>query len=512
MLLGLFAQIIKQQMIHKIFTLFKNPLPFLIIILVISFGLRLYKIDNAVADWHSWRQADTASVARNFFKEKFNPFLPKYDDMSAISDTGRQNLARYRMVEFPIYPSLVYFSYLINGGVDEKLARLINIFFSLGSIIFVYLIAKRYFGVFIGLVSAATYGLLPFNVFFSRAILPEASLVLFSLGMFYFLDKWIYENKGYILLIGLMFMSLAFLTKPMALFYMLPLSYSYLQKEKKFFPIPKRYFLILIGFLPFIFWRLWISNYPDGIPQSSWLFNGNGIRFRPAFWRWIIGDRFGREIFSVTGTFLVFLGLLIRPTPKQTAVLYYLALSMFLYLIVFATGNVQHDYYQYMIVPPLSIFLSKGFVDLLQGKPYFIPRIWTIPLAILFLTLTFYFTFNEVKGLYQINNNSIVIAGEAANKLLPKDAFVVAPYFGDTAFLYQINRPGFPIVLTNVEDMVKRFGITHYVSVNFDAKTNWLMEKYKVVDKSSVYVIVDLRRVNPEFIENKTKEELKEPL
>lgn len=491
----------------------KSPNFLLIIILIASFYARLYKLDSPVADWHSWRQADTASVARNFYQEEFNPFLPKYDDMSAISDTGKVNLQRYRMVEFPIYPSLVYFSYLINGGVDEKLARLINIFFSLGSIVFVYLITKKYFGILTALLAALVYGLLPFNVFFSRTILPEASLVFFSLGMFYFLDRWIFEEKKNLLLTGLFFMSGALLTKPMAFFYVLPLLHSYFLKEKKLFPIPKRYFLLLIGSLPLIFWRLWISNYPDGIPQSGWLFNGNGIRFRPAFWRWIIGDRFGREIFSLAGTFLVFLGLLVRPILNRTETLYYLALSMFLYLVVFATGNVQHDYYQYLIVPPLSIFLAKGFMDLVVGKPYFTARIWTIPFAFLFLLLTFYFTYNEVKGLYQINNNSIVIAGEAADKLLPKDAVVIAPYSGDSAFLYQVNRPGFPVVITNVEDMVQRFGITHFVSVNYDDKTNWLIKKYKIVDKSPVYAIVDLRQINPDFLnESKTEEELKEPL
>jgi len=32
------------------------------IILILGFTVRLYKIGNPIADWHSWRQADTASV------------------------------------------------------------------------------------------------------------------------------------------------------------------------------------------------------------------------------------------------------------------------------------------------------------------------------------------------------------------------------------------------------------------------------------------------------------------
>jgi hypothetical protein len=101
----------------KIWNFFINPYLYLTLILVLSFVLRLYKIDNPIADWHSWRQADTAAVARNFYKEGFNPFFPRGDDMSAISEIKPQlNLNRYRFVEFPIYPSLVYFAYLLNGG------------------------------------------------------------------------------------------------------------------------------------------------------------------------------------------------------------------------------------------------------------------------------------------------------------------------------------------------------------------------------------------------------------
>ena len=90
----------------------------LCLIIIMAFSVRLYRIDNPIADWHSWRQADTAAVARNFYKDGYNPFVPKYDDMSGVAEFPIANPERYRFVEFPIYNSLVYFVYLINGGVD----------------------------------------------------------------------------------------------------------------------------------------------------------------------------------------------------------------------------------------------------------------------------------------------------------------------------------------------------------------------------------------------------------
>lgn len=484
----------------KIFSWLKNPVCYLLIILAIGFTVRLYKIDNPVADWHSWRQADTAAVARNFYKEGFNPLIPRYDDMTGVAEYPVPNPQRYRFVEFPIYNSLIFFTYVLNGGVDEKLARLISILFSLGSTIFIYFITKRYFGILTALLSSLLFAVLPFNIFFSRVILPEPALVFFSLGMFYFADRWIFENTKRLYFISVFFAICAFLIKPTAAFYLLPLLYSFYKKEQRLWPIPSRYFWwLIIALLPFIGWRLWISQHPEGIPASNWLFNGNGIRLKPVFWKWILGDRFGREILGVTGTVLFFIGLLIKPGLKESFLPHLLAFSSFLFLIVFATGNVQHDYYQTLIIPALVIFAARGFVLLFNGIPNFLPRILTMPIAVLFLTMMIYSGWWEVKGLYQINNPAIVEAGKMADKLLPKDAIVVAPYNGDTSFLYQINRPGWPVVAYPVKDLIDMFKVRYYISTAKDAKTKWVMRKYTVLVDKPDFVIVDLTKESKGF-------------
>jgi len=63
-------------MIKKYFILF--------IILVAALMVRLYKIDSPIADWHSWRQADTASVTRVFAQEGVNLLIPRYQDISFV--------------------------------------------------------------------------------------------------------------------------------------------------------------------------------------------------------------------------------------------------------------------------------------------------------------------------------------------------------------------------------------------------------------------------------------------
>lgn len=476
-----------------------SPYLWLAIILVFGWWVRMYKIDNPIADWHSWRQADTAAVARNFYQDGYTPFMPKGDDMSTVNESFLPNPNRLRMVEFPIYPTIVYWGYLINGGVDEQIARQVSAAFSLGSIVMVWLIAKRYFGKPTAMLAAGLMAFLPYNIYYSRTTLPEPSLVFFSLSAFYLIDRWIRENRWWQFGVGLVMAILALLTKPTAGFYWLPLLYVYWQQEKKIIP-PWRYWLFgVLALLPFAAWRYQVSLYPEGVPNARWLFNGDGIRFKPAYWRWILDDRFRREILSVVGFVFLIVGLLKKVNPKEGWVMHLFALSAGLYLAVFATGNVTHDYYQYLIIPAVAIFTARGITTLIGGINDFIPRIYILPMVALFFSLMFYLTWFEVKGLYQVNNGPMVEAGIEADKILPKEAVVLAPYGRDSAFLYQTNRNGFAVADYPIADMATKMGVTHLVSLTLDAKTKWAIEKYQVVEQTPHFVIVDLRNAKPNF-------------
>lgn len=477
----------------KIFKIFTNQYFWLILIIFFAFLARLYKIDSPIADWHSWRQADTAAVTRNFIKEGFNPLFPKYDDSSGVSENPIVNPARFRFVEFPIYNIAVYPFYLF-FGISDVYHRLVSMFFSLGSIVFLYFICKKYLGVFTSLLIAAVYSFLPFNIFFSRTTLPEPTFLFFALGMMYFMDRWIGGSSGIWGIGGFIAAAVAFLIKPWAIFFFLPLLYTvYINENRKKFWIKFSFFTAL-ALLPFAFWRFWILQQPEGIPASNWLLNGDGIRFRPAFWWWLISERIGREILGATGLTLFTIGFLLRP-KNGNLFLHIWALSMFLYFAVFATGNVRHNYYQYIFVPIAAVFLTQGFLGLIAGISGFLPRFWTIILGLLFLPLSFYFSWLQVKGFYQINNPVIIEAGMAADRILPKEAQVVAPYNGDSAFLYQTNRSGWPVVALPLTELVADYGASHFISTTRDDKTNWVLRHFLILEDNPKFIIADLTKI-----------------
>ncbi len=149
-------------------------------ILVISLGLRLYKISTPLADFHSWRQVDTAAVARNFLKDGFNLMKPRYDDLSNVQ-SGLDNPEGLRMVEFPLYNAMFAGLHKMTPSISiEVWGRLVSIFFSLTTIAVIYYLLLKEVSRLSAIFAALIYAVFPFFVFFSRVVLPESTALGFS--------------------------------------------------------------------------------------------------------------------------------------------------------------------------------------------------------------------------------------------------------------------------------------------------------------------------------------------
>jgi len=448
-----------------------------IIIFLLGFGVRLYKISSPIADWHSWRQADTSSVTRNFVKYGIDVLHPRFDDFSDTSGKGLFNPNGYRFVEFPIFNLIHYLLFSTFGLFTlETWGRLTSMFCALVSSVLIYMILRRNAGQMAGLLGMGFFLFLPYNIFFTRTILPESLMVTLSLTALLLFDyKKIYMSA--------IFSALAVLVKPVALFLLIPLFWQWWQTYKlQLFKLPVFWLWNLILFVPFLLWRMWEAQYPMGVPANIWLLNGNGIRFKGAFLQWIFGERIGHLILGSWGIFPLLEGL-------QKINLYWFTwiLGALLYLFTFATGNVHHDYYQIPIIPIISILLALGV-----AKANTIYKKILMLVCVLFM---FAFSWYEVRGRYQINHYEIVNAGHAVDRLTPKEAIILAPYNGDTAFLYQTNRRGFPFVYFPVKDFIDNYGVTYYVSVNYDTLTREVMNKYTVVEQNPDFVIVKLEEL-----------------
>ena len=471
----------------------------LLAIILLGFILRLYRFDNPVADWQSWRQADTSSVSREFVKNGFDFLHPRYHDLTSLSGGRMENLEGYRFVEFPIY-NLFQAGFFKLFGVFtlEEWGRLVTIFSSLITAVLIFLLLRKYVSENIGLVGALFYSLLPFNIYFGRVILPDPLAIMSMLGGIYFFDRWIESHNkkqtpSIDFLLSILFTACAFLLKPFTIFFTLPMIYLVYQEFGASFFRKKILWLFAgLSLLPLVLWRLWMLQYPEGIPSGSWLFNAGGIRFKGAFFYWLFADRVGRLILGYFGIALFILGFL-RKFDKATLFFLSFILSSLLYMTVIAKGNVNHDYYQILIVPSIVIFMALGVDFLLKHKNRIFPSITAYILILVCVMFSLMFGWYFIRDFFNINNPSIVEAGKATDRILPKDAIVIAPYGGDSAFLYQTNRRGFPSWTLSPSEMIN-MGATHLVIASPTEKEEHLKKDYKILEDGGSYIIFDLRK------------------
>lgn len=463
-------------------------------ILILGFSVRLYKIGNPIADWHSWRQADTASVSRVYIQQGINLLIPRYHDISSVQ-TGFFNPNGYRMVEFPFYNALN--ALLFNASHVFSLevwARLITIFCALVTSFFLYLIGRSISSKWVGVMAAFFYLFIPYNIYFTRVILPDPMGVMFGvISIWAFLEFYIHDEK-YLPYVSAIFFGLAMLIKPYLGFYLFPIIYLAIRKYglKSFLKNKNLIFgaliYLILAFVPFFLWRAWESKFPEGIPFYIWAFNGDLIRFKPSWWYWIFGERLGQLILGSLGLIPFIFGVF-NTKVKNLFVQWFLAGALF-YVVVVADANVMHDYYQILIIPAVSLALAAGSFYLWTQTNF--NRILTRIVLVISIGVMLITGWNQIVGDYAINHPEIIEAGKEVDKITPKNALVVAPYDGDTAFLYQTDRWGWPALDNSIDNIIKE-GASYYVSVDLGSSDTKMIEsRFKTVEKTDKFIIINL--------------------
>ncbi len=469
-----------------------KKLEILLVISLLAIGIlvRLYRLNAPLADWHSWRQADTAAVARNFVKDGFSLLYPQSDSLLALNEHNLANPNRYFINEFPLYNAVVA-SFYRQFGVHESIGRLVSITMSILGALALYGIVRLLIGRGTALLSLVYYLLLPYNIYYSRVFMPDPSFVALSIISLYWCVLWVKTEKNSYGIALMFTFALAMLVKPYAIFMSIPMFYwVMINWGTKAFRKPLVYIVALGSFIPLALWRYHFSLHPEGSFASTWLLNGDGIRFKGAFFRWLIFDRLNRLIFATGGFALFVAGLFTSHLKKNTSLFFVWTLAILLYMTIFAKGNVNHDYYQLPIVAPGVVLVAIGSFSLLgiakSKLQYFINLLLVSGLLILSLALGWF----EVRGFFNINNPAIVEAGKKVDEITPQDALVIAPYQGDPSFLYQTNRRGWPV--GGDAEMRMKHGATYYVTTSKEDEFARLKKEYTLVYETDLYAIVHL--------------------
>lgn len=167
------------------------------VVMFLSVAVRTYGIKDPWVQGHlGWSGYRSGNIARNFVR-----FGYADTRMGAVRDVGPVRPEKFTYDE---HPPLIYWLTSLSFhffGIAEWSATLVPIVCSAGSIALLFMLAFRWWGLSVALLSAAFMVLVPMDAYYGRMVDHEAPTLLFSLLAFYLYTLW-KEKRSRSYLIG----------------------------------------------------------------------------------------------------------------------------------------------------------------------------------------------------------------------------------------------------------------------------------------------------------------------
>lgn len=337
----------------------------LAIILGLGVAVRAVNLSLPPVDYHSWRQTETAALARNYYEEGFRLFYPAVD--------WRGNTPGYVESELSLYAFTVALGYGLLG-FDEAVARTVTIVSSVITALLLFLIGRKLWGSRAGLFTAAFFSFLsPFGLFFGQAIMGDMSVILLVTLSVYAGLRWSESGSVSWLMLAALSTTLGALSKIPALYAGVPLFMILLIREGPGLVRKPRNWLILLLVLTVV---------------SAWYVHAYqlGQQTGLSFGIWGASDKVGRltllndsgfyralfrnityRLLTTSGMILWLLGMFLDRRDRREIVIYAWVGSVLLFFLIAARGVLSQDYYTLALLPPAALFIGKA-LDWIYGR------------------------------------------------------------------------------------------------------------------------------------------------
>lgn len=415
-----------------------------ILIGLMLFGLlcRLYNLTAPLLDYHSWRQTDTAAIARNFYYNGFNILYPQIDWGGAGPG--------YVESEFQLVPFIISIFYKI-FGVHEYVARLVIIAFSIGSIYLLYKLVRIYYSRRVAIFSAIFFIISPMELYFGRTVMPDSAMIFFSIGSIYFFNKWTNDERNSSFILAMICTALAFLVKISTLYLGLPLLWlAYAKYGKRFLFVPKLYLFAILTLIPPAVWYYFAHSVLAQYNTFDFWNLGSGSKFatrETLFDPWIyftLLKNLAFYVFTPIGLLLFAYALSLKTNAKDYVFhFWFLAVVIFFIMVSHSiiTGN---DYYQRALVPPAAIFMGRALSAVYEKKK----DLSYIILALVFLSSILVFV-SPGSDMFDAYNQMrpVLDAGKTVDKITGQsDLIATTSWIGSSPnILYYSDRKGWVV-------------------------------------------------------------------
>lgn len=324
-------------------------------ILFVGFLARAQTFREPVFDHHNWRQADTAQIARNFWRERFNPLFPQIDQR------GDQEHG-YVETGLELY-AFAFASVAKLTGFYFEIGRLLNCVLFVASGLIVFRILRRRHDAAAALIGVFTYAFgLPLSLFLDRAIMNEPLLMFLSFASLASAQSYLARRTRLSAAVLVVATALLGMIKFPYLIIWAPVFGLFLEREG--LHARREWLLYAMMTTDLASAALWYSH-AHRLGQTTGLTFGlldktfdAALVLSSDFYVQIAG-RIIKDVLGPIATAAALVGLIVsvrrRLWPEILGMLAFVT-----YVILVARGNSAHDYYQVAIVPTAVMLITIG--------------------------------------------------------------------------------------------------------------------------------------------------------
>ena len=443
----------------------------LIAIIILGFNLRLYHVGYPVVGYHNWKETHYLSEARNYANEgffKYGFFIPASDfpHLGYEENDINTQIDGAHTDTFPTISIIVGFFFKMFGP-SLKLARMVNIFFMLGAIFFLYLVMKKLFKrEDLALVTALIAVINPLFVFFGRQVQLINPALFFMIASVYFFLLWREEPKMNYMVLFTLSLSLSILTKYSFAVIALPmlaiLPYKRVFKFENFRKFLKQYIVGVSCLLLTPLW--WIYTKIVAVRLNALAADVQvelGTTFTSEFWG--ILKSYANDNYTILGLVFAFIGLALmiyfflkdRKNLGYRFVLSY-ALASVLWFFIMSFKLSGHNYHQYPVAPLIIILISYLFVVVAANIRKLI-TIKYVNIIVFFAVLAVFFfplysdSVDAKNRMFDTQFIGLDVAGEYIKMNSQPDSRMIFPSHQSYGVLWHSERKGYPSIPKEAE-------------------------------------------------------------
>lgn len=332
------------------------------------------------------RQADTATIIRNFLTERFNPLYPRIDWRGTT--TGEVES------EFQLYTFIVASLAAITHSSYEILGRLVSIAFSILTLLAFYSLLLRIASQQTAIIGTVILAWFPAYAYFSRVIMPESLLLFLAVATMLFYIKWSQDHSRVALFIWICLLTASILVKPYMAHLALPIAMmAFTSRDRRTLTDPWLYVGVLfVLIIPVAYYY-----------HAHSLFQSTGLTFGvfdPGAGKWFNPDLYSLTFFQkILFTRLLFqhanwallaaaVGLAITWRERKSSLFRWWLLAVIFYFFIVNQGNYLHIHYQFPAIFVIAYFAAEGFSAYINSNERF-HRILAVSFLALFLITSF---------------------------------------------------------------------------------------------------------------------------